>query len=414
MMKKIFTISLLGFWLLISFYAGAQKTIVVIGSSTAFGTGATPIDSSWVNRLQFEFRKNMTDGVDTNIVNLAVGNTNTYMAMPTGYVPPPGRSLPDPNMNITKALSYNPHVIIVNFPSNDISVGHTKLEIMDNFRLIYQTGVAGGARVFIATTQPRDFSPNTTMMQYQRDLVDSIQNTFGIYAIDFWNDLVSIVPPNNIRPEVSFGDGIHVNNLGHRLLFQRVLAANLFPAGGPLPLKLLSFQAVSSRQTNILKWATTEEEPNTKFEIERSVNGRDFTASGSVDAKNGNSGIAYYSWTDQHPFEGKTFYRLKITEPSKTSYSKVVIADNRNNSLEISAVYSDGDRLEIKISSNTPGLAQVSLVGLSGSIVKSQKMAVTNSSQLTIAINDIAPGEYIIRLADNKGNVATQRFIKLK
>jgi lysophospholipase L1-like esterase len=413
MMKKILTTFLLGFLLIVSVYADAQKTIVVIGCSTAFGTGATPIDSSWVNRLQFEFRKNMADGVDTNIVNLAVGGTNTYMAMPTGYVPPPGRALPDPNMNITKALSYSPHVIIVNFPSNDIAVGHTKLEIMDNLRLIYQTGVAGNARVFIATTQPRDFGSNTTMMQYQRDLVDSIQNTFGMYSIDFWNDLVSTVPPNNIRPEVSFGDGIHVNNLGHRLLFQRVLAANLFPAAGPLPLKLLSFEAVSSKQSNLLKWSTTEEEPNTKFEIERSANGRDFTISASVDAKGG-SGITNYSWTDQQPFDGKTYYRLKIAEPSKTSYSKVIFTDNRNNPLEISGVYSDGNHLQIKVSSNTSGLAQLSLVGLSGSIVKSQKLAVTNSGQLTIAINDIAPGEYIVRLVDSKGNVATQRFVKLK
>ena len=117
-MKKMFPVQLALILLFTGFFAGAQKTIVVLGSSTAFGTGASPSDSSWVNRLQAAYRQNTGDGIDTNIVNLAVPGTNTYKAMPTGYIPPPLRDQPDPNMNITKALTYNPHIIIVNFPSN--------------------------------------------------------------------------------------------------------------------------------------------------------------------------------------------------------------------------------------------------------------------------------------------------------
>ena len=106
---------------------------------------------------------------------------------------------------------------------------------------------------------------------------------------------------------------------------------------------------------------------------------------------------------------------MKIIEPSKTSYSKVVIVDNKVQAFDISAVYNDGNTLQIKTSSNNPlDLVEVSLISLSGSIVKSQKIAITSSSQLKVGISDLAPGEYIIRLADNKGNLATQRFIKLK
>ena len=40
-----------------------NKSIVVLGSSTAAGTGAFPYDSSWAGRLQLHYRQNTT-GVD--------------------------------------------------------------------------------------------------------------------------------------------------------------------------------------------------------------------------------------------------------------------------------------------------------------------------------------------------------------
>src|SRR5438309_5222513 len=64
-MKPIFTA--LFFCLLLSAQALAQKKIVILGSSTAAGNGASTYDSSWARRLYFEFNKNTSDGVDTTI-----------------------------------------------------------------------------------------------------------------------------------------------------------------------------------------------------------------------------------------------------------------------------------------------------------------------------------------------------------
>src|SRR5690349_18464412 len=93
----LFTVSLF------SFSIHAQKKIVVLGSSTAFGTGASSVDSSWVGRLQKAHRLNTSDNLDTIVTNLAVGGYNTYHIMPTGFVPPANRPAPDPLHNVTQA-----------------------------------------------------------------------------------------------------------------------------------------------------------------------------------------------------------------------------------------------------------------------------------------------------------------------
>ena len=91
-------------------------TIVVIGSSTAAGAGANPSSMAWVNRYR-DFLDSINPGND--VINLALGGYNTYRLMPSNFVPPINRPVPDTARNITKAISLNPDAIIVNLPSND-------------------------------------------------------------------------------------------------------------------------------------------------------------------------------------------------------------------------------------------------------------------------------------------------------
>lgn len=269
-MKKI-TISL--FVILISVAAQAQKKLVVVGSSTAYGTGASTYDSAWVGRLQLYYRQNNADGLDTVVTNLALGGFTTYQVMPTGFTPPSGRPAPDPTRNVTKALSYSPDIVIFNLPSNDIASAFTKTEVMSNLRTLYNTVVATGARAFVSTTQPRDLS-NVTARQYQRDLVDSINIAFGSKALDFWSDLATTDGSNMIRAAVAAGDGTHVNDLGHRLLFGKVVAANIF--GGSIVVNQPPTAYAGADQTITLPTNSV------------TLNGAGFDPEGA---------IASYSWT---------------------------------------------------------------------------------------------------------------------
>ena len=191
-------------------------TIVVIGSSTAEGTGASSQDSSWVGR----YRSYLADDTRYRVVNLARGGYNTYRLLPTGSTIPAGvNMLPDPDRNVTAALTYDPFAIIVNLPSNDAAEGYTVDEQLANFATIVGTATEEGVRVYVSTTQPRNFT-EAEKLQLQTEVRDSILSIYGDRAIDFWSGVAD--SSGFIIDSLDSGDGIHLNDGGHRILFERV------------------------------------------------------------------------------------------------------------------------------------------------------------------------------------------------
>lgn len=199
------------------------NVIVVLGSSTSAGAGASPIDSAWVNRFR-AYALSRDPGA--HVINLGVGGYNTYDILPTGFVPPSGRNAPKTDNNITRAITwYEPDVIIVNMPSNDASGNFTIEEQMRNFSVLAQEAAEGGADLWVTSTQPRNFT-NDAQRQNLMTVRDSLRNRFGAKMIDLWPDLAQ--SDGRIKPEYDSGDGVHVNNTGHRLIYNRVVASGVW------------------------------------------------------------------------------------------------------------------------------------------------------------------------------------------
>lgn len=205
---------------------GQNKKLAVIGSSTAFGTGAQPIDSSWVRRIN-HFYKYQNNVVDT-VYNIALGGYDPYHGMPSSYVPAAGYANPDPLRNITKANSFGPDVIIVSFVSNNFQVGALPMDsIMKAFQLIKDSANKEGRVCFISTSQPRTSFDNASRARLGI-IKDSIINRFGFYAINFFDSLVNLVDNTILPAYASPFDNIHLNNAGHAMLYRQVLAKDIF------------------------------------------------------------------------------------------------------------------------------------------------------------------------------------------
>jgi lysophospholipase L1-like esterase len=394
-----------------SFAATAQKRIVVLGSSTAEGSGAWPLDSSWVNKLQFYFRQNTNAGnPDTIVTNLGKGGYTTYKIMPTGYVPPPNRPTSIPDSNVTKALSYNPDVIIINMPSNDIASGYTDVEFMNNLRFLFNHIQSANVRAFITTTQPRnDFSD--AQRQLLRNLVDSINNNFGMYAVDFWTDLVTNDGLNRIRPEVSAGDNIHVNNLGHRLIFEEVISENLFPVNSPLPVVLSNFKGKRINNEIELSWSTSSEEANTFFVVQKSNDGTTFSNVATVQGRATN-GTGLYKWIDRSP-SNKNYYRLEVHEQGRVFYSLVVLVTTLSKDIAIKRLFREGSFVVSEIETDNAQEVFVSISNASGQLVLQQKQNITSPSGVVrLPVHSLATGQYYLTIATSKAIKLTQGFIK--
>ncbi len=197
------------------------NNIVVLGSSTAAGVGPSKPDSAWVTKYKnYLYERNTT----VKVINLAVGGYTTYDIMPTGFIPPPNKPAPKPANNITKALEYNPYAIIINLPSNDVNLGFTITEQLANYDTILALTDDRNIPVWISTTQPRNFT--IAQIQKQIEMRDSTYARFGEKAIDFWTEIAD--NDGRINPIYDSGDGIHLNDKGHAILFSRVVDKNIF------------------------------------------------------------------------------------------------------------------------------------------------------------------------------------------
>jgi lysophospholipase L1-like esterase len=219
--------------------ACAQKRkVVAIGSSTTEGQKATPLDSSWVARFNYYYKYQM-DVLDS-IYNLGVGGYTVYRGMPSGYSKT-GRPTPDPAKNITKAFSLlkdltiaDNGVVIVNFPTNGYE-NYTITEVMNCLQIIYDSATRTGNRCYITTTQPRTSGAfgTSAIKKKLANIKDAIIARFGeAHTLNFWDGMYNPAD-TSILAIYSAGDNTHFNNAGHKELFNRVVAKNIFNL--PLP-----------------------------------------------------------------------------------------------------------------------------------------------------------------------------------
>lgn len=199
----------------------AVRTIAILGSSTAAGTGASTYDSAFAGR----YAKYLGAlNPSWKLVNYAVGGYTTFHIMPNGWKHAAGRPDPDTARNITKVLALKPSALLISMPSNDINSNYPPEEYNANFDSLHAWAGKAGIPVWIATPLPR--TPLDAAHRKQLlDLRVRILSRFAPRAIDFYDSLGDA--NGAYLSAFNSGDGIHTNDRGHKLLFQRVVAANL-------------------------------------------------------------------------------------------------------------------------------------------------------------------------------------------
>jgi lysophospholipase L1-like esterase len=347
---------------------GHAFTIVVLGSSTAYGDGAFPIDSSWVNKYtSYAIAKNPQN----TIINLAVPGYTTYQVLcPDNYTPPDGRPAPDTAHNITKALLYHPDAIIINLPTNDVADGYTIAEQQANYARAVALINAANIPFWVTTTQPRN-----TVSDDQRDSLkvmrDWTYTTFGIKALDFWT---TVADSSGMIVNVYNADGTHVDNYGHYIFFTRVVAAkildslcNRYDEQIPLAIGFLDLAAENTGNNIKLTWNTQNDVNVLKYVLQKSGNGSDFYSIDTVYSNQSTLSSVYY-YNDKTPFAGTNYYRVKIYNvDSTTAFSNVVQIDFGNSTNSI-FVYPNPVVSELSLNLNAvkKGQYQVSIISNEG------------------------------------------------
>ena len=91
-----------------------------------------------------------------------------------------------------------------------------------------------------------------------------------------------------------------------------------------LPINLLSFNVTPEAKTAVITWETSTEVDNKLFVLEKSKDGITFSPIAEITPKGSAEHGATYSYMDQAPFRGITYYRLKqIGLTGSVDYSNI-------------------------------------------------------------------------------------------
>jgi hypothetical protein len=136
----------------------------------------------------------------------------------------------------------------------------------------------------------------------------------------FWNSPVSSLPNNSysyLRIRItSAANGMTTANPTGYFGDGEVEDYYVFVSNTPLEVKLSDFTARKVGEEKVsLAWSVTEEEPNTKYELQKSAEGQSWSSIYLATAQSKNAKITYER-VDGTPFIGNNYYRLKITKPN--------------------------------------------------------------------------------------------------
>ena len=177
----------------------------------------------------------------------------------------------------------------------------------------------------------------------------------------------------------------------------------------PLPVQLTAFNAVSKDGKTVeLTWDVKNENNLSKYELEHSQNGVNFTVIGSVNA----ASLSKYKYIDENPFNGVNYYRLKIYDhDGKYSLSgvKQVVFQNGKSIV----VYPNPTSGNVYFSGleNDGKTSQVSIYNEIGQLVWSNKLMNTELLEKGLEMADYSSGVYIIKIENNISNY-TVRIVR--
>jgi len=139
------------------------------------------------------------------------------------------------------------------------------------------------------------------------DQTITINDFFDLQEHNF-NNLIINKPSGNII----LGNNINVDNIFDNQS-ESLIQDNgytIFVNGNPLPIELLSFDAVANANSITILWTTASEENNDYFVIEKSKDCSLWNEIDRIDGAGNSQTIIHYSIVDTNPWIGISYYRL--------------------------------------------------------------------------------------------------------
>ena len=171
---------------------------------------------------------------------------------------------------------------------------------------------------------------------------------------------------------------------------------------------IYDFTAAPQGSTVLLQWLTSNQQPNTQYEIQTSTDGKDFYSVGQTESdpsSAGASGRYQYQFNLDPAYVGQLYFRIKETDPSGAiTYSTVIVfSPNAPGGAPSYQTFPNPatNSLQVRFNTSQTGQFLVQMLSTSGQIVQEKTVTLAGSDQIMLDLNpQPAKGLYFLRTTD--------------
>lgn len=177
------------------------------------------------------------------------------------------------------------------------------------------------------------------------------------------------------------------------------------PSTVSLPVELTSFTSNVFDDQVILTWSTASQLNFSHFEVEHSVNAKDWTMLTSVEGAGTTNELLEYSYTHNLPHNGRNYYRLRMVDLDESfEYSEIVTANaNANTAVVLSPNPSRGGIVRYEMNFTPEAGDYLMVYDLVGGLVAAQSV-LSFTGELVLP-GSLTRGTYLVRY---KGQAVNQ------
>jgi len=182
---------------------------------------------------------------------------------------------------------------------------------------------------------------------------------------------------------------------------------------GVLPIILVDFTAKAATNGALIKWTTSAEKNNAKFEVEKSLDGKNFNVIDGKPGKGNSTSLSNYEVIDAS-FKQSAYYRLAQIDADGTrvTFDKLTrFVKGLDQELSVLAYPNPvTSKLYVSLGSSTKENVKLLLTDMTGKAIKAKNA--DNSQVVELDVAEVGAGSYILQVIKASGNVS-RKIVKL-
>src|SRR5690554_1421936 len=162
-----------------------------------------------------------------------------------------------------------------------------------------------------------------------------------------------------------------------------------------LPIELITFDAIKKDRQVELSWKTATETNNDFFTIARSVDGMDWQNLQYIEGAGNSTQVKDYSWIDNTPYAGISYYRLTQTDFDGTQKTFPIVSVEQKD-LEVLQAYPNPVVHTVTLMGvkENQAIRIFNAVGIE--VTENTQVSISPSKKTLINMNDLPKGMYYI------------------